>query len=357
MSLPRAESECVRSAYLRALGIEEWVSRGSAQVGVEERVSRVPPRGDAVAAGPLATPAPLVAAPEPRKAPPPPRVASPAPSMVPRVAPPPVYLAPQAPPVAVAPAYVAPPAAPAARAPAYVAPPAAARADDSWDELREEVAGCLRCGLASTRTQTVFGVGNTAAPWLIIGEAPGAEEDRRGEPFVGRGGQLLDAMLQAIGVRRGDNAFIANILKCRPPGNRDPKPEEVTCCLPYLTRQIRLLRPRVILAVGWISAQTLLNTNAPLARLRGRVHSFGELNTPLIVTYHPAYLLRTPADKRKAWEDLKFARGVFAQRGTLEAASAAAAVGAGAGTGPAGGPGAAGAAAAPGTQPAAGEAS
>jgi uracil-DNA glycosylase family 4 len=191
--------------------------------------------------------------------------------------------------------------------PADLAPP-------GWEALRAEVAGCVRCGLAKTRTQTVFGVGLAQADWLVIGEAPGAEEDRRGEPFVGKGGQLLDAMLHAIGVRRGQNAFIANILKCRPPNNRDPKPEEVSACIPYLTRQIRLIQPRVILAVGRIAAQTLLGTDAPLGRLRGRVHSFGELNTPLVVTYHPAYLLRTPADKRKAWDDLKFARTVFAQR-------------------------------------------
>ena len=144
-------------------------------------------------------------------------------------------------------------------------------------------------------------------------EAPGAEEDRQGEPFVGRAGQLLNAMLRAIGLARGENVYIANILKSRPPGNRDPKPEEVASCMPYLTRQIGLLQPRVILAVGRIAAQNLLATDAPLGRLRGRVHRFGDLNTPVVVTYHPAYLLRTPADKRKAWEDLKFARSVFRQ--------------------------------------------
>ncbi len=182
---------------------------------------------------------------------------------------------------------------------------------EQWRAVQAEVAGCTKCGLHSTRTQTVFGVGNPRADWLIIGEAPGAEEDRRGEPFVGRAGQLLDAMLKAIDVRRGDNAFVANILKCRPPGNRDPKPEEVGACMPYLMRQIALLRPKLILAVGRIAAQNLLRTDLALGRLRGQVHPFGELNTPLIVTYHPAYLLRTPQDKRKAWEDLKFARSVF----------------------------------------------
>jgi uracil-DNA glycosylase family 4 len=154
-------------------------------------------------------------------------------------------------------------------------------------------------------------VGSLQAQWLVVGEAPGAEEDRRGEPFVGRAGHLLDAMLKAIGLSRDSSVYIANVLKSRPPGNRDPRPEEVAACMPFLLRQIDLLRPRLMLAVGRIAAQTLLGTDAPLGRLRGKVHSFGELNTPLIVTYHPAYLLRTPADKRKAWEDLKFARSVF----------------------------------------------
>ena len=197
------------------------------------------------------------------------------------------------------------------------AAPAALPVDVSaeWDRLRSEVATCARCALHSSRTQGVFGVGNPQADWLVIGEAPGAEEDRRGEPFVGRAGQLLDAMLKAIGLSRETNVFIANVLKSRPPGNRDPKPEEVAACLPYLVRQIALMRPRLILAVGRIAAQNLLATDMSLGRLRGKVHHFGELNTPLVVTYHPAYLLRTPGDKRKAWEDLKFARDVFRQVG------------------------------------------
>jgi uracil-DNA glycosylase len=181
----------------------------------------------------------------------------------------------------------------------------------TWESLRAEVLACTKCSLHSSRTQGVFGVGSREAQWLVVGEAPGAEEDRRGEPFVGRAGHLLDAMLKAIGLSRGSNVYIANVLKSRPPGNRDPKPEEVAACLPYLMRQIELLRPRVMLAVGRIAAQNLLSTDVPLGRLRGKVHHFGELNTPLIVTYHPAYLLRTPGDKRKAWEDLKFARSVF----------------------------------------------
>ena len=182
-----------------------------------------------------------------------------------------------------------------------------------WDALRTEVLSCTKCLLHKTRTQGVLGIGPQRTDWMVIGEAPGAEEDRKGEPFVGRAGQLLDAMLRAIGLDRGTNVYIANVLKSRPPGNRDPKPEEVAACLPYLMRQIALLQPRLLLAVGRIAAQNLLSTDIPLGRLRGKVHHFGELNTPLIVTYHPAYLLRTPADKRKAWDDLKFARSVFRQ--------------------------------------------
>ncbi len=182
-----------------------------------------------------------------------------------------------------------------------------------WDTLRTEILACTKCGLHKTRTQGVVGVGPRRSDWMVIGEAPGAEEDRRGEPFVGRAGHLLDAMLHAIGLNRGTNVYIANVLKSRPPGNRDPKPDEVAACLPYLMRQIALLQPRVMLAVGRIAAQNLLSTDLSLGRLRGKVHHFGDLNTPLIVTYHPAYLLRTPADKSKAWEDLKFARSVFRQ--------------------------------------------
>jgi uracil-DNA glycosylase len=212
-----------------------------------------------------------------------------------------------------------------AGAAAQVAPGALAAAPDPspppgetaarWEALRSEVLQCTRCPLHITRTQGVFGVGPSRADWLVIGEAPGAEEDRRGEPFVGVAGQLLDAMLRAIGLDRRTNVYIANVLKSRPPGNRDPRPEEVAACLPYLVRQIALLQPKIMLAVGRIAAQNLLATTVPLGRLRGQVHRFGELNTPLVVTYHPAYLLRTPADKRKAWEDLKFARSVYQQLG------------------------------------------
>ncbi|HEX3915585.1 MAG TPA: uracil-DNA glycosylase [Steroidobacteraceae bacterium] len=181
-----------------------------------------------------------------------------------------------------------------------------------WPQLRACVAACTRCGLSSTRTQTVFGVGNMQADWLIVGEAPGADEDRKGEPFVGRAGQLLNSMLRAIGLTR-EQVYIANVLKCRPPGNRDPAPNEAAECLPYLERQIALLKPKIMLAVGRIAAQNLLHTEKTLGSLRQQVHRFGVLQVPLIVTYHPGYLLRTPTDKRKAWEDLKFAREVCAR--------------------------------------------
>ena len=218
---------------------------------------------------------------------------------------------PRAPEVAAASPAAAHPA-PAASVPCE--PPAAgdsASVTAAWQALKSEVMSCTLCALHATRTQGVLGVGPGRADWLVIGEAPGAEEDRRGEPFVGAAGQLLDAMLKAIGLDRRTNVYIANILKSRPPNNRDPKPEEVAACLPYLRRQIALVQPKIMLAVGRIAAQNLLGTDAPLARLRGQVHRFGD--TPLVVTYHPAYLLRTPADKRKAWEDLKFARSIYQQ--------------------------------------------
>ena len=188
---------------------------------------------------------------------------------------------------------------------------AAREAGVDWPELRARVAACTRCSLSATRTQTVFGVGNPGADWLVVGEAPGAEEDRQGEPFVGRAGQLLNAMLRAVGLAR-EQVYIANVLKCRPPGNRDPSPTEAAECLPYLEQQIALIKPRIMLAVGRIAAQNLLRTDKTLGSLRQQVHHFGISQVPLIVTYHPAYLLRTPADKRKSWEDLKFAREVCA---------------------------------------------
>jgi uracil-DNA glycosylase len=248
----------VRNAYLDALGIDRWVSRDAP---VEPEVVMRPTAPAATVPRPAAKIAPPATIP----------TSIPVPAVSPRAPLPPGI---------------------------------------DWDPLREAVAACTACDLCKTRTQTVFGVGNTQAEWLVIGEAPGAEEDRQGEPFVGRAGQLLNAMLLAIGLPR-ETVFIANVLKCRPPGNRDPKPEEVSQCLPFLSAQIALLKPKVILAVGRIAAQNLLATDAPLARMRGKVHRFGARDTPLVVTYHPAYLLRTPADKRKAWEDLKFARAAY----------------------------------------------
>jgi len=185
----------------------------------------------------------------------------------------------------------------------------AAAGAPGWEELRTAVAGCTRCALHESRTQTVFGVGNPTAEWMIIGEAPGAEEDRRGEPFVGRAGKLLDEMLLAIGQRR-ESVFIANILKCRPPNNRDPAADEAASCRPYLERQIELVQPSIILAIGRIAAQQLLQSDAPVGRLRGKVHQLGA--TPVVVTYHPAYLLRSPSQKRKSWDDLCLAAGVMA---------------------------------------------
>lgn len=175
-----------------------------------------------------------------------------------------------------------------------------------WQTLQQEVAACQACELSQTRTNTVFGVGNEQADWLVIGEAPGQDEDRQGEPFVGKAGQLLNKMLQAIGLQR-EQVFIANILKCRPPNNRDPRPEEVLKCEDFLLRQIEWIKPKIILSVGRISAQNLLKTDQNIGRLRGNVHRYGEQKIPLVVTYHPAYLLRKPSEKRKAWEDLKMA--------------------------------------------------
>ncbi len=174
------------------------------------------------------------------------------------------------------------------------------------DDLRKVVSVCTLCELHRTRTQTVFGTGSPDADWMVIGEAPGFEEDRKGEPFVGRAGQLLTKMLLAIGLTR-EEVFIANILKCRPPDNRDPQHQEIMHCHPYLRQQINMIQPKVILAMGRIAAQALLDTNTAIGRLRGIKHCYEDTRIPVIATYHPAYLLRSPQQKRKAWEDLKFA--------------------------------------------------
>jgi uracil-DNA glycosylase len=180
----------------------------------------------------------------------------------------------------------------------------------SWNELPASIAACTACGLCRTRKRTVPGVGVAGAEWMFVGEAPGADEDAQGEPFVGQAGRLLDNMLKAVDLSRTRNVYIANVLKCRPPNNRNPEPGEVTSCSPYLERQLELIRPRLIVALGRFAALTLLDTDATIASLRGRVHAYR--GVPLIVTYHPAYLLRSLPEKAKAWEDLLFARRTFA---------------------------------------------
>lgn len=241
-----------RRQYLKALGIETWSLRGSG----------------AAAAVPALEPA--------DPASPPPRDAAP------RAA-----------------AVVAAPVAPTlAKAPAVEVP-------RDWLGLRARVKDCEACKLCATRTQTVFGVGPEDAPLMIVGEGPGADEDAQGEPFVGRAGKLLDEMLRAIGRSRRENVFIANVVKCRPPGNRDPEADEVDACRPYLDRQIELIKPKLIVALGRIAAQRLLSTDLPLSKLRGPMYRYGTDQTPVFVTYHPAYLLRSPREKAKSWEDLK----------------------------------------------------
>ncbi|WP_322043337.1 uracil-DNA glycosylase [Paraburkholderia sp. J67] len=182
-----------------------------------------------------------------------------------------------------------------------------------WDALAERVASCTRCRLCEKRTNTVFGVGDRAADWMLIGEAPGENEDRQGEPFVGQAGKLLDNMLRSLTLARGENVYIANVIKCRPPGNRNPEPDEVARCEPYLQRQVALVKPKIIVAMGRFAAQSLLKTESSIASLRGRVHEYE--GVPVIVTYHPAYLLRSLQDKSKAWSDLCLARDTWRAAG------------------------------------------
>ena len=189
-----------------------------------------------------------------------------------------------------------------------------------WPALKDAVRACTACALAPTRTQTVFGVGDEAADWLFVGEGPGADEDRLGEPFVGQAGKLLDNMLAAIDIARGANVYIANIVKCRPPGNRNPDAAEATACRPYLERQVALIRPKLIVALGKVAATNLLGRDAPIGSLRGKVHDYR--GVPLIVTYHPAYLLRTLPEKARAWEDLCFARETMARLSAQASAGA-----------------------------------
>ena len=191
-----------------------------------------------------------------------------------------------------------------------IEPANSAAVSEQWLHLNARILSCTQCGLHKSRTQAVCGVGNFNADCLVIGEAPGAEEDRQGEPFVGRAGKLLDEMLRAIGLNR-ETVYIANILKCRPPQNRDPSPAESQACMPYLKEQIALLMPRLILVVGRIAAQNLLESKAAIGRMRGQVYSYGDQQIPVVVTYHPAYLLRSPEQKAKSWQDLLLARDLL----------------------------------------------
>ena len=248
-----------RARLLRALDLDVWIPRDAASaLAVAEPVVTEPP----VAAAPAFSRQPI----KPSRP-----VAPPLPGLLPDAE---------------------------SAAPPYVAP-----AD--WSGLAEAVKTCTRCKLCKTRTNTVFGVGPQDAPLLVIGEGPGAEEDARGEPFVGAAGKLLDEMLKSVGRSRSRNVYIANVVKCRPPGNRDPESDEVAACRPFLDRQIELLKPKLILALGRIAAQRLLSSTAPLSKLRGPQHAYGPANTPVLISYHPAYLLRTPSDKLKSWVDLK----------------------------------------------------
>lgn len=255
-----------------------------------------------------APPAVPALAPEPAA----PAVVAPSPSMPPRQAPAP---APAPRPLA---EVLMPAAAPALLPQRAPRPGLDAIAAMDWPQLRQAVADCRACKLCEGRKNTVFGVGNERAHWMIVGEAPGQQEDLQGEPFVGQAGKLLDSMLRAIALTRGEappaqQVFIANTLKCRPPGNRNPEPEELVQCEPFLNRQIALVQPRIILAMGRFAVQSLLRSSEPIGRLRGKVHEYQ--GVPLIVTYHPAYLLRNLADKARAWEDLCLALDTLEQRG------------------------------------------
>ena len=178
--------------------------------------------------------------------------------------------------------------------------------DNDWPRIESKVTNCTKCSLHKGRNKTVFGDGNRDADWFFVGEAPGKDEDLQGKPFVGRAGRLLTEVILSIGLSR-EEVFIANILKCRPPDNRDPKTEEVEQCFAYLERQIDLVKPKIIIAVGRIAAQSLLGSDLPMGKLRGRIHGFGSSQIPTLVIYHPAYLLRSPSQKHKVWEDLQIA--------------------------------------------------
>lgn len=190
------------------------------------------------------------------------------------------------------------------------ASPRAPAPDAEWDSLRQEVLACTRCVLHKGRTQAVFGVGSRTADWMFVGEAPGRDEDRQGEPFVGRAGKLLNSMIAAMGMKRED-VYIANINKCRPPENREPRPDEADACRPYLEKQIAMIRPRLIVALGKVAAQNLLRMETPIGRMRGQRYEYPDPKVPVVVTYHPAYLLRSPREKAKVWQDLCFAMNIY----------------------------------------------
>jgi len=267
-----------RRQYLKALGIETYVRRGLADEAVEEQAA-------VEVLEPPARPVRGARAEMPRA--PAPTIAGPAAAEFTR------------------PKAAVPPPPPQPVSSTVIASTAAVDVPRDWSGLREMVRDCPRCKLCATRTQTVFGVGVENAPLLVVGEGPGADEDAQGEPFVGRAGQLLDQMLLAIGRSRTQNTYIANVVKCRPPGNRDPEPDEVQACRPYLDRQIELIKPKLIVGLGRTAAQRLLQTDEPLSRLRGPLHEYGPTKTPVFITYHPAYLLRSPREKAKSWQDLK----------------------------------------------------
>ena len=281
-----------RLAMLREMGITVWTERGASPDGQADIVE---PSAPAATAGPAAQAPAIARSPVPAREDGFPASARPSRRPSPQGA------------TAVSPAADAEGAERAARI---------ARLD--WAGLKAGVSECTACALHASRTRTVFGAGDENADWLLVGEAPGGDEDRLGEPFVGQAGKLLEQMLGAIGLARGHDVYIANVLKCRPPGNRNPQPAEVARCAPHLLRQIDLIRPRLILAMGRFAAQTLLGTDASIASLRGRLHNYH--GVPLIVTYHPAYLLRTPEDKARSWQDLLFALETMAG---LQSAAAA----------------------------------
>ena len=332
-----------RLHYLDAMGIQVWLPNDVPSMVEEvEAIVEAAPVEPVVEAPVAPTPPPVVESPAPApearmEAPPPPSEEQPpaADDEPPAWDEPPPWLdeesgpPPEVPAVPPAPSMEKPaprPAEPARPAPPPAQPPVqnkprpapAAEAplrqsvgqEVGWEQLESMVRDCTRCELHRTRTNPVFGVGDRQADWMVVGEAPGRDEDLQGEPFVGRAGKLLNAMLWAAGFNR-EQVYIANILKSRPPNNRDPRPEEVEVCISYLLRQIELIQPKVILAVGRIAAQNLLRTDEAIGRMRGRVHTLKPYGTPVIATYHPAYLLRTPSQKRKAWDDLKLALRVY----------------------------------------------